>query len=106
MAFNLEKYFVIRDCTQDVNYLENDFSKACSKARDIACKHFGNKWVLIPCIIYYKENSIPKYVGICKARNQDGVQITWWNASDNLIYALQNGIIECKDDSGTKVIPK
>lgn len=93
MAFNLEKYFVIRDCTKDANYIENDFSKACAKAKEIACEHFENKLVLIPCLIYYKEDSIPKYVGICKATNHDDIQITWWNASGNLIYALENNMI-------------
>lgn len=91
--FNLEKYFVIRDCTQDANYIENDFSKACNKAREIATKHFGNDLVIMPCLIYYKENGIPKYVGICKAKNQDDICITWWNASDNLVYALENNLI-------------
>lgn len=90
---NLEKYFVIRDCTQDSNFISEDFSHACEIARKIACKYYGNDKVLIPAIIYYKENEMPKYVGICKAKSRDDACMTWWSASGNLIYALENNLL-------------
>lgn len=91
--YNNDAYFVVRDCVNDANYLINDFCKACAKAKELTVKHFGNKYVVFGAIIFYKEKGIPKYCATCRAISENDVSIKWYAPNDNLLYVLQENMI-------------
>lgn len=90
---NKDACFVVRDCVNDANYLIYDFGKACEKARQLTVRHFGNKYVIYGAIIFYEEKGIPKYCATCRVVSRENVEIKWYVSNDNLLYVLQENMI-------------